>query len=234
MKEPARLLDSGTAFERSLLSSSYDEVPAKDLDRRVLAAMAGVPLANAASASALARWLSPKSVFAGVVAVGLGAIVVGAMLRREPSPAPSSPPVQPAPLAAAPSPPPVVADDPREVVMTPDALPNAPKPSAAKASTTTPSPAPVASASIAREIELLDQVKAKLGDGTPSEAARALDAYDQEFPAGTLRPEATVLRIRTLLLSGDRAGAEKVGNAFLARHPNGVFAKRVRALLEEK
>lgn len=240
MKDPQRLLDGGSAFERDLLSSSHDEMPSKDLDRRVLAAMAAVPIASAATAPGLSRFLSTKSVVAGLAVIALGALVAGGMMRRE-APAPSE---TKAPLAATASPPVVpTTEPPREAVMTPDALPNAPAPPAAVRSVAktaaplpapAPAPAPTASASIAREIELLDDVKAKLGAGTPSEAARSLDGYDKEFPQGTLRPEATVLRIRTLLLGGDRAGAEKVGNDFLTKNPNGVHAKRVRALLEEK
>ena len=235
MKDPQRLLDSGSAFERDLLSSSHDEIPSKDLDRRVLAAMAGVPIASAATAPGLSRFLSTKSVIAGFAVIALGALVAGGMMRREPQ-APS-PTKAPAPAITTPAP---TTEAPRETVMTPESLPNAPAnaPPAVRSVTKTtaplPAPAPTASASIAREIELLDDVKAKLGAGSPSEAARALDSYDREFPQGTLRPEATVLRIRTLLLNGDRAGAEKVGNDFLAKNPNGVHAKRVRALLEEK
>jgi hypothetical protein len=241
MKDPQRLLDSGSAFERDLLSSSHDEMPSKDLDRRVIAAMAGVPLAGAATAPSLARWLSTKSVIAGIAVVALGALVVGGMLRHE---APSSSQSQaqaqaPAPaIVARPTTTTTTPETPPEAVITPDALPNAAAPprtvAKAAAGPSAPSPAPTASASIAREIELLDDVRAKLGAGTPSEASRALDAYDREFPQGTLRPEATVLRIRTLLLTGERARAEKLGSELIAKNPNGVHAKRVRALLEEK
>jgi hypothetical protein len=238
MKDPQRLLDSGSAFERDLLSSSHDEMPSKDLDRRVIAAMAGVPLAGAATAPSLARWLSTKSVIAGIAVVALGALVVGGMLRHE---APSSSQSQAQAPAPAIVPPPTTTTTTTttpEAVITPDALPNAAAPprtvAKAAAGPSAPSPAPTASASIAREIELLDDVRAKLGAGTPSEASRALDAYDREFPQGTLRPEATVLRIRTLLLTGERARAEKLGSELIAKNPNGVHAKRVRALLEEK
>ncbi len=242
MKEPKRLFESGSPLERSILASGRDESPSHDLERKILAAMAAAPIASAATSPGLSRWLGTRSLVAGVAAIGLGALVVGAMLRRS-EPAPSPAPAVTAPAVTAPhaaDAPPSTAEAPREVVMTPDSLPNAPSrasaaaPVASARAAATPAPSTVASASIAREVELLDGVKSKLGAGSAADAARALDAYDAEFPQGTLRPEATVLRIRTLLMSGDRAAAEKLGGEFLAKHPNGVHAKRVRALLEEK
>lgn len=117
--------------------------------------------------------------------------------------------------------------------MTPDSLPTAP--AAAAPSTTTVKPAaPAAGASsIEREVELLDVVKAKLGSGATAEAAKALDGYDAEFPSGALRPEGTVLRIRTLLLQGNRAAANALAEDFLQKHPGSVHAKRIRALLAD-
>src|SRR5690606_12304952 len=129
------------------------------------------------------------------------------------------------------------AEAPREPTVTPDTLPDAPARAAASAparAAASPAPSGVPTASIAREVELLDGVKAKLGAGAADDASRALDAYDAEFPQGTLRPEATVLRIRTLLARGERARAEKLADDFLAKHPSGVHAKRIRALLEQK
>ncbi len=242
MKEPKRLFESGSPLERSILGFGRDEAPSDDLARKTLSAMAAVRVAHAAPGPSPSRWPSPRSILVGTATIGLGALLVGLITTRE-APVPTPVPAPPAPEARLESPPAVVStpDDEREVVITPDSLPSAPVRSAPigaqapSARVTTPAPvvAPAGSASIAREVELLDSVKAKLGAGQAGEAARALDAYDAEFPAGTLRPEATVLRIRTLLASGDRAGAEKLGNAFLAEHPSGVHAKRVRALLGE-
>ncbi|MDB5213375.1 MAG: hypothetical protein JWO86_1302, partial [Myxococcaceae bacterium] len=50
---------------------------------------------------------------------------------------------------------------------------------------------------------------------------------------GVLRPEGTVLRVRTLLLQGNRAAATKLADEFLAAHPGSVHGKRMRALLAE-
>ncbi len=137
-------------------------------------------------------------------------------------------------------------------VITPDALPTAPPSAAPRAvgaalpvtprAATAPGAgvakaaaddvtAPATGASLQREVELLDAVKQSLRDGDPAAAERALDAYDTEFPAGTLKPEAGFLRIRSLLARGERARAVALGDEILARHPNSVHAKRIRAVL---
>ena len=40
-----------------------------------------------------------------------------------------------------------------------------------------------------------------------------------------------MLRIETLVKSGDTAQATRLGKAFLARQPNGPYAKRVSSLI---
>ncbi|HVH45534.1 MAG TPA: hypothetical protein VM925_24440 [Labilithrix sp.] len=237
MKEPKRLFESGSPVERSILGFAREEAPSDDLARKTLAAMAAVPVARAAQATARPRWMRPRSIVIGLAAVGV-AVVVGSVVRPR-DPAPPSKVVAPA-VPASVEPPVVVepkGEEKPEVVMTPDSLPNVPPSHASVRSSVPDRPAvasPIASASIAREVELLGDVKAKLGAGEVSSAASALDVYDAEFPQGTLRPEATVLRIRTLLMRGDRAAAEKLGAEFLAKYPSGVHAKRVRALLGER
>jgi hypothetical protein len=145
---------------------------------------------------------------------------------------------------ADPAPPAPAKDDrPRatEVVVTPDSLPTAPTPASTAVRVVAPAASAAAlavgtadtGASLEREIELLDGVKAKLGAGSAAEAARALDAYDAEFPRGALRPEGTVLRVRVLLLQGDRAAANKLADELLAAQPGSVHGKRMRALLAE-
>ncbi len=247
MKEPKRLFESGSPLERSILGFGRDDAPSDELARKTLAAMADAPPASAAPA-APARAVSatrPRWILAGACALGIAAVIVG-IVRRDEGPT-SVPPTPVAPTEAplvvsAPEPAPVPVKEEvakEEVAVTPDSLPSAPvrAPAPQAASASARAAAPIerpSSASIAREVELLDTVKARLGTRDAAAAARALDAYDSEFPSGTLRPEATVLRIRMLLLRGDRGGAEKVGQAFLAKHPSGVHAKRVRALLADE
>ncbi|MDF2697035.1 MAG: hypothetical protein K0S65_5418 [Labilithrix sp.] len=250
MKEPKRLFESGSPLEQNILGFGRDEGPSDHLAKKTLAAMAAAPTARAAASSQRpSRWAQPKAIYAGIAIIGLGAILVTGVVSRRSEPVPAAPVViaaAPEPRASEPAPAPLTDEsksvasnsnsNSNEVVVTPESLPSIPPaPSVGMqpppVRSVAPNPPPVGSASIAREVELLDAVKARLNSGEAAAASRSLDAYDAEFPAGTLRPEATVLRIRTLLLRGDRASAEKLGTQFLAQHPSGVHAKRVRALL---
>ena len=142
-------------------------------------------------------------------------------------------------------------------VTTPDALPSAPAASVTARAIGTPARAPALpaspgvtsgaparpalaeaaaaarpdGASLQREVELLDAVKRSLRMGDAAAAEHSLDAYDSEFQRGTLVPEAGFLRIRLLLARGERARAVALGDELLARHPNTVHAKRIRAAL---
>jgi hypothetical protein len=247
MKDPNRVSADGSSYEKTLLRSSRTEEPSRALEQRILAALAVPPRAEAAEPSngspepGLARFLTPRGIVMAVAAMGVAAAVAGSIgARREAAPPPSPPSAAPfaAPLvpAAEVTPPPAAANEGRaELVVTPDSLPNVAAPPSARASAvvrTTVAPS-AAAPSIEREIELLDAVKSKLGAGSANDAARALDAYDAEFPQGVLRPEGTVLRVRTLLLQGNRAAATKLADEFLAAHPGSVHGKRMRALLAE-
>lgn len=92
---------------------------------------------------------------------------------------------------------------------------------------------PAAASPLERETAALDAVKRQIDRGSAADALRALDAYEGEFPHGLLRPEAGALRVRALLAQGDRARATAVADELLARHPNSVHAKRIRALLAD-
>ena len=242
---PTRLLEEGTEFERLLLQSSESEEPSPALERQILAAVMASPDAGAADSSQVRGALKAPGLRVvrpvAVATMAFGLLVGGSLLLgRTPAPAPvPSIPASPAGVTEVASPAP---EPPVEVpTVTPDSLPTAPAvvPSAqiarprgpASAAPTSQNPKLDTSSSLEREIALLDSVKTKLGAGAATDAARALDAYDAEFPQGTLRPEATVLRIRTLLLQGKRPEAQQLADDFLAKHPGSVHAKRIRALL---
>lgn len=238
MSEPKRLFDGGTPLEQSILGLGRDESPSDDLESKMLAAIARSRAKSSAPTQSFDRWSRSRTIVLGIAAVGLGVIMVGYVVRRNSAAREGAPSGEHAvaPRSTVPVPRRSVsgADDGSEPVVTLDALPNVASPSVASPGPTRPAPTVSSeSTSIAREVELLDDVKAKLGSGDAAGAARGLDAYDREFPKGTLRPEATVLRIRALLAHGELAAAETLGREFLARHPNGVHAKRIRALLAE-
>lgn len=245
MTDPKRLFEDGSAFERSLLASGRDEDPSRDLESKILAALAAVPATAApdlpqspaggpaASHPSLFRLTAPRGLAMAAAVLGLGAVIAASSMneggRHE---APAAPAPVPTVVAAAP-PAPVVE---QVAVVTPESLPTAPAvvPSArATAIAPVRGPAAEQAGSIEREIELLDAVKSKLGAGSAAEASRALDTYDAEFPRGTLRPERTVLRIRTLLLQGNRPAARAMADEFLGTHPGSVHEKRIKALLAD-
>jgi hypothetical protein len=255
MNEPKRLMSDGSPFERSLLDAGRDEAPSRALEARILASFEAAPLSPSADVPpraprdfSLARLMSPRGLVLAVGVVGLGAALVGVMGDgTPPSPAPPAASARNVVARAPESPPPPVPDDRRsettpkpEVTFTPDSLPSAPPERvAAPSGTGSVASTPVArgtqadaSPSIEREVALLDAVRSKLEAGAAGEAARALDVYDAEIPNGALRPEATVLRIRTLLLQGSGAAARAMADDFLAKNPTSVHAKRIRALLD--
>jgi hypothetical protein len=87
--------------------------------------------------------------------------------------------------------------------------------------------------SLAGEIARLDQARRLLRGGDPRAAARVLDQYTADAPAGTLRQEADVLRIDTLWQLGEIERARRLSHAFLGAYPESPHSERVRARLVE-
>jgi len=258
MSDGKRIVDDGGPLERAIVASAgADDEPPAELEARILAALpfaapipsawAGPAGSDEAGGSAGTPW--PRRMGIALAALGIGALIAGSIASRSSAP---SPLIAPARSPAPPTMP--VAVEGREsgesvvAVVTPDALPSAPGSAAASPklrpspkAETEPSPKVEEAASpdvesgstLAREIALLDAVRRKLGDGDRVAALRELDAYDAEFPHGLLRPEATVLRTRTLLAQGRREEAVKLAEDFLAKHPRSVHANRIRALLAD-
>ena len=86
-------------------------------------------------------------------------------------------------------------------------------------------------ASLAREVELLDQARVALRDGQTAMSLQALDRYARECPSSQLAHEAIALQVEALLARGDCAQAAMVGQRFLAQHDRSPQASRVRELL---
>lgn len=83
------------------------------------------------------------------------------------------------------------------------------------------------------EIRLLDRARASLRMRAPQQALQELRHYFEGHPHGMLEPEAAVLRIEALRENGDREKAAAASREFLARHPDGPLADRVRRLAEK-
>ncbi len=95
----------------------------------------------------------------------------------------------------------------------------------------TPSARVQGPSSLAEELAILDQVRAALARGDATSALRALDQREVRFPRGSLGPEAALLRVEALLSRGDEAGARALAEAFLAAHPSGPHAERMRSII---
>jgi hypothetical protein len=89
---------------------------------------------------------------------------------------------------------------------------------------------PPPATSLQAEVSLLDRARAAIASERPTGALEILDEYQQTFPRGNLRPEATYLRIQALHKSGQRAAARDLATRFLAEHPDTPHAAQVRPL----
>jgi RNA polymerase sigma-70 factor (ECF subfamily) len=82
-----------------------------------------------------------------------------------------------------------------------------------------------------RETAALEQVFS-VASSDPSRAMAMLDAFDREFPRGRLRDEREFLGVLVLDRLGRRDEAQTRARALLERSPGGIYAPRLRRLLE--
>lgn len=243
------LEEDADAFERLLLESEPEE-PAPGARDRAIAALGlsnvaasgddGPPSTRGGPTSGVftAKWLLPLGL---IVASGVAITTVWspdapvasvqseesrptAARVSEPSPSPAPSPVET--VVAAPA-------------ITPNALPDAPvmRGAAATPSARHVGDGPRAAAAplddaLARETLLVDDARRAVAQGEPSRALALLDEHDREFPAGVFLLDADVLRIEALERAGRTAEAERLGQRFLARHPDGSYARRARTALD--
>jgi hypothetical protein len=83
------------------------------------------------------------------------------------------------------------------------------------------------------EIAILDSAQRALAAGLPSVALQNLDTHHRLFPNPHLLPEATLVRIESLLALGRSVEARKLGEQLLAAQPTGALSRRVRSLLNQ-
>jgi hypothetical protein len=91
----------------------------------------------------------------------------------------------------------------------------------------------VSDAKLRDEIRRLDRARASIRMRQPQQALQELRHYFEGHPHGTLEPEAAVLRIEALRENGEREKSAVASRDFLARHPDGPLADRVRRLAEK-
>ncbi len=254
MKDPRRLIEEGDALEVELLRAGRGDAMPEQSGRAILG---GLGLASSVAASTAAANTAGAGTTAGgaagtsgagaatgtaavtgklfVLKTALVVAAVGAACAlafwggghwfegQAPTPPPSASevakrtPVGPRPRAES-KPPAVVPEAAKEEVRREAERPGRPMP----VKKVDP---------LALELKILDRARSALARGDHALASRLLDRYAARFPKPRLQAEATVLRIETLVAQGDRAAAARFGRAFLARAPNGPYARRVRSLI---
>jgi hypothetical protein len=240
MNDPRRLLDEGANdFEATLLRAGRRDAPSVRNRRRVLV---GLGLGSVLSTSVVAsgaggskflssstlgalRWVGGGTLGALAVWTSVQALAPAPAKVREGLPRPALVAAQPNPQVEAPAPTPLPVSE-----------------SGVEAPASKPAPARVSSApsvqerardSLSAELAALDRARSALASRDSQQALRLLDEYAQRFPKRRLNTEAAVLRIEALAARGDRASAARLGKEFLARQPNGPYARRVSSLIAE-
>jgi len=229
--DPERLINESSDFERELLRAGRSDAMSSESRRAILGALGvGGTLVAAGTIAAGVKATSGKGLLTalgigGVSAIGVVGVWAGLNLS-EPAPVPA-PPLAPNPapralvVEAKPAP---EAPPPAEVV-TPDS--RAPsKEAPARAANPVSDP-------LSLELSAIEAARSALARRDYSRALRLLDEHRKRFPKANLMAEATVLRIEALAASGEKQAAARQGKAFLARDPNGPYARRVRSLIGE-
>jgi hypothetical protein len=87
--------------------------------------------------------------------------------------------------------------------------------------------------SLREEVAVLDRARAAARSGHNAEALTLVDSYVRDFPQGSLRLEAEVVRVQALAAAGRRSEASLRAKKLLAQSPNSVVASRLRGYILE-
>jgi hypothetical protein len=83
---------------------------------------------------------------------------------------------------------------------------------------------------IAVEAEMLEHARSYLA-ADPAAALRDAEAHRSRYPSGQLAPERELIAVDALMRLGRRVDAEARAAAFVARSPNGLYARRAHRLV---
>lgn len=143
-----------------------------------------------------------------------------------------------APPSSAPSP--HVVEAVAAPTITPNALPNARPERTAAVPSTRRAPEHARAESLprdradddalTRETLLVDEARRAVASGDPTRALGLLDAHARDFSPAAFALDADVLRIEALERAGRTADADRLAQAFLVRHTEGSYARRVQAV----
>ena len=254
MTERRQLASSEEELARSLIASArLDDRPVPDAVRYGIVAALGAAgavgsasmVAGAASGAlhrlALVKWLA-ATVIVGTAGVGVYATVTQgqsssantgrpsegahAVGHSEPAPVTLLPPAVDE-ASAAPVPPGEAHNDKAS-----PAEPRAQQPRGAAANIASTDRVNAADvSSLEGEVTALDRARSALAAGDAMRALELLVQYEQAFPKGALRPEATYLKIQALSKSGQHEAARELAARFLGKHPSSPHAAQLQRLL---
>ncbi|HXJ22212.1 MAG TPA: hypothetical protein VMT03_18470 [Polyangia bacterium] len=241
---PERLLaGDATDFERRVLGAARDKGPSAAASARMARALgvtatsigvataaktlaAGATATKATAAAATSTvWTTWPWVSAAVFGLAVAGAVVGVRSWRTPSSqparisAPQPAPEQPAPLQPAPGEPlPAAAAMPAE------------RTSVGVAPRRHGHPA-VAEGDLRDQIALVDSARQALTTGSPERSLELLRRYQDRYPSGSFRPEASALAIEALMKAGREAEARAQATRFIGEHRGSLLANRVSELV---
>ncbi len=175
--------------------------------------IAGVALLAGTSAGFVAgtTWAEKNRPATAVHRDGITLVVQDSAQRLETSPVDASPSIEPIAQAAA-------------------TLP-LPPPRVPVATTRSQHDATPADFGVADEVRLIDDARVALRSGDAAKCLRLLAERRHRFANGVLSPEAALLHIEALSLSGQQEAARREGLRFLSQYPTGPLSGRVRGLL---
>lgn len=233
---------------KDVLESAKDIRPSDAVKERVLGELLESPAPPAPPPSSGAGAWATSKLMRWVGGGALLSLLLGGLYFASVQDAPSEPVAQVQPPLAPPEPTPLV-DEPRAEPPPPappppvdapsvDAPPPEPvaevKPSRPPPPKPRPAPVPTPAAEeedlLALEVSLLDQARTQL-PASPANALAALDRHSKQFPKGSLKLEASLLRVEALVKAGRRAEAERLGAKLAAQDPDGPLGLRVKRLL---
>jgi hypothetical protein len=228
---PERLLEAdATSFERRVLEAALRKQPSRAASARmarsvgvtmtaaatvlamktVAAGTAATKAAAAAGTSATWSWIST-----GVLGLAVAGAVVGTRAWR-------APPPEPRPLfsPAATSPTPSSVAQPSNVAVVEPA--SAPVGASRRART--------APGDLRDQIEFIDAARAAVSVGAHRRALEMLRRYQDKYPVGSFRPEATALKVEVLMKVGREAEARALAERFVVEHRGSLLSARVAEL----
>jgi hypothetical protein len=225
-----RISRDGRAFDRQLVRAGRNESPASGAEDRALAALGlstalSLGAVRPRGASALPLGSSGGALLMVGLATAIG-VAAWAQRSRPELAAPAAVVVEPT-ISASAAPSGLVAPSSAE-----SPAPQAPpEPTVSKARAAKRLRADAAP--LSGEVALVQQAARALVTGEPGVALAVLDTYASQYPRGALAKEAGVLRAQALVRTGKPIQARALAERLRAADPEGLFAPRLRAVIDQ-